>query len=387
MMIRRTFLKRTGAVTILVASGQVWRSFAQDLSEFGVGPAFEPWKTWRQDANRGPMALVRAAILSSNAYNTQPWLFKITNSRIEIYADERRNLGAFDPYLREMHFSLGCALENLLLASGAIGYANNVTYIPGTLTPLPANALLKLVAQVDLAPGSSVKSELYDAIPHRHTNRHPFNAIRPIPPEFIQSLRRISGDMPDVKMFVFSADSERKELASLIETSSTKFISSPDVSHSTERWFRTQDELQKSGDGVLADPPTSVASHAQPSAPQSYREMMLTGRLFGLIAVRDRYDRAQTIRAGRVWQSAHLLATARGLAGRPANGAVELIDLERRLNQAPQSAVRLAAITGDSSWQPTFMFYMGYPTQSSSASARRSVEAVVISKFDSKVNQ
>jgi hypothetical protein len=81
------------------------------------------------------------------------------------------------------------------------------------------------------------------------------------------------------------------------------------------------------------------------------------------------------------------LATARGLAGRPANGAVELIDLERRLNQAPQSAVRLAAITGDSSWQPTFMFYMGYPTQSSPASARRSVEAVVISKFDSKVNQ
>jgi nitroreductase len=107
---------------------------------------------------------------------------------------------------------------------------------------------------------------------------------------------------------------------------------------------------------------------------------MLTGRLFGLIAVRDRYDKPQTIRAGRVWQRAHLLATARGLAARPANGAVELIDLESRLSQPPQTADHLAEITGDSAWQPTFMFYMGYPTQPAAASARRRLESVVIAK-------
>jgi nitroreductase len=387
MMIRRVFLKRAAAVTILVAGGQVWRSFAQDTPEFGIGPAFEPWKTWRQDANRGLMALVRAAILSSNAYNTQPWLFKVTNSRIEIYADERRNLGAFDPYLREMHFSLGCALENLILASGATGYAANVTYFPGALTPVRSNLEPKLVVSVNLATDNSVDSELYDAIPHRHTNRSPFNALKPIPPEFIRSLEAVSAGTLDVKMFIFTPDLERKKIARLIETASTKFIANPEVSHSTERWFRTRDELQKFGDGVLAAPPqSSAASHSQPGAPQSYTEMMLTGRLFGLIAVRDRYDKPQTIRAGRVWQRAHLLATARGLAARPANGAVELIDLESRLSQPPQTADHLAVITGDSAWQPTFMFYMGYPTQPAAASARRRLEAVVIVKSGPRAN-
>ena len=73
----------------------------------------------------------------------------------------------------------------------------------------------------------------------------------------------------------------------------------------------------------------------------------MSGRVFGLIAVRDRYDRPETIRAGRIWQRAHLLATARGLAARPANAAVEVIDNERRLNLEPKTSARLAQFTGD----------------------------------------
>jgi hypothetical protein len=97
-MERRSFLCGSAVMTIMVANGQVWRAFGQDSPEFGEGPAFEPWKTWPEDAKQGPIALVHAAILSSNAFNTQPWLFKVSQSRIELYADLRRNLGAFDPY-------------------------------------------------------------------------------------------------------------------------------------------------------------------------------------------------------------------------------------------------------------------------------------------------
>src|SRR5579864_8562189 len=118
-MDRRNFLRTTAAVTILVANGQVWRAFGQDdiHTEIPDGPEFEPWRTWTQDAQVGPLALIRAAILSANCFNTQPWLFKVTDKLIEVYADTKRNLGAFDPYLREMHFSLGCGLENLMLTA------------------------------------------------------------------------------------------------------------------------------------------------------------------------------------------------------------------------------------------------------------------------------
>jgi nitroreductase len=72
---------------------------------------------WRTDAREGPLALVRAALLASNPHNTQPWLFKLTPAKVELYAHTARNLGSFDPYLREMHIGLGCALENMLLAA------------------------------------------------------------------------------------------------------------------------------------------------------------------------------------------------------------------------------------------------------------------------------
>src|SRR5215469_6691105 len=70
---------------------------------------------------RGPLVLVRAAILSANPHNSQPWLFKVTASQIDLYADRRSNLGAVDPFLREMHIGLGCALENLGLSAAANG--------------------------------------------------------------------------------------------------------------------------------------------------------------------------------------------------------------------------------------------------------------------------
>ena len=62
---------------------------------------------------RGAAGLVRAGILAASPHNTQPWRFRVSPTRVELYADPARSLGAFDPYLREMHIGLGCAVENM----------------------------------------------------------------------------------------------------------------------------------------------------------------------------------------------------------------------------------------------------------------------------------
>jgi hypothetical protein len=49
---------------------------------------------------------------------------------------------------------------------------------------------------------------------------------------------------------------------------------------------------------------------------------MLSAPLIGFIAVRDRYAQEQCLQAGRIWQRAHLFATANGLAARPCNEQV-----------------------------------------------------------------
>ncbi len=96
-MQRRSFLKGAGVVTIAVVGGGVWRAYDQGVLSVGEGPAYQPWKDWRSVANDSPLALVRAAILAASPHNTQPWLFKITNSSIELYMDTKRNVGALDP--------------------------------------------------------------------------------------------------------------------------------------------------------------------------------------------------------------------------------------------------------------------------------------------------
>src|SRR5450432_482592 len=138
-------LAGTGAF-VLVVGGGVWRAADQGVFSTGEGPAYEPWDDWRT-TTRGPLDLVRAAILAANPHNSQPWLFHVTQTQIDLFADYRRNLGTVDPFLREMHIGLGCALENLLLAATANGYITQVTFLPDA-------ADATLVARIGLTRGS-----------------------------------------------------------------------------------------------------------------------------------------------------------------------------------------------------------------------------------------
>ena len=126
-MDRRTFLKGGGVITVAVLGGGVWRAYDHGVFSTGHGPAYEPWKDWRTASGNGPLALVRAAILAASPHNTQPWLFKVSNSAIELYIDTTRNVGPLDPYLREEHIGMGCALENLMQAAAANGYQAAIT--------------------------------------------------------------------------------------------------------------------------------------------------------------------------------------------------------------------------------------------------------------------
>jgi nitroreductase len=391
---RRSFLKGTGIVTVAVVGGGVWRAWDQGVFSVGDGQAYEPWKDWRNAGKDDPLALVRAAILAASPHNTQPWLFKISDSAIELHIDTQRNVGALDPYLREEHIGMGCALENLMLAAPANGYAATAEYFRGKLGPISAEPKTQIVARVSLSSGKREESELYNAIPLRHTNRGPYDPRKAISPDFVDALQHLPDGSADVKLFLFTAEADRKKITEISSAANTEIYSDPDVQHGSERWIRTKwSSVQKYRDGLTIDafglPPiaTAIAKMmsvrmlrwaASHSTANGYSNLMLSAPLIGFIAVRDRYAQEQCLLAGRIWQRAHLFATARGLAARPCNEAVEMVDHERALGRPASRAALLNEITADPTWQPTFVFYMGYPKLSAHASPRRPVQAVVV---------
>lgn len=381
-------------MTIAIVGGGVWRAYDQGVFSTGQGPAYEPWKNWRQETNDSPLALVRAAILAASPHNTQPWLFKVSDSAIELHIDKRRNVGALDPFLREEHIGMGCALENLLLAAAPNGYAVATTIAPGKLAPIPAASKSELLARVELTPGKREESELWRTIPLRHTNRAPYDTQRGIPGDFADALRRLPEDETDTRLFLFTGETERKKIVEASSAANTELYSDAAVQAGSEPWLRLKwSEVQHRRDGLTIDAfglpsiatgvakmmtPRMLAWAASHSEKNGYAQLMLSAPLLGMIAVRDRYDREQCLHAGRIWQRAHLLATARGLAGRPCNELVEMVDHERALGKPASRLALLNEITGDAAWQPTFVFYMGYATLPAHASPRRPLEAVTL---------
>ena len=393
-MQRRSFLKGAGVVTVAVVGGGVWRAYHQGVFRVGEGPAYEPWKDWRNHSSEGALTLVRAAILAASPHNTQPWLFKVTNSSIELYLDTQRNTGALDPYLREEHIGMGCALENLALAAAVHGYQATATPVPGKLGPIPSETTPKLVARVDLTPGRREETELHDAIPRRHTNRSPYLPQKPIPQAFLDAMSRLADGEVDVRIFLFPGEAERKKIVEISAAANSEIYADPEVGRGSGRWIRVNwSEVQRFRDGLSIDvlglPPTAIAIakmmplstlrwFASRTPKNTYSDLMLSAPLIGIIAVHDRYNQEHCLRAGRLWQRAHLLATARGLAGRPCNEAVEMIDHEKAVGKQGRRAEMFAELLGDASWQPTFLFYMGYPTLTARASPRRPVEKLVL---------
>lgn len=70
--------------------------------------------------------LVRFATLAANAHNTQPWTFRIGENTVGILPDFSRRTLVVDPDDHHLYASLGCAIENLVIAANARGKSADV---------------------------------------------------------------------------------------------------------------------------------------------------------------------------------------------------------------------------------------------------------------------
>jgi hypothetical protein len=118
--------------------------------------------------------LMRYATLGANSHNTQPWWFSVDRHRIRIAPDYGRRCPAVDPDDHHLFASLGCAAENLVEATAAVGLKASPVFAADGI-------------DIQLEPAPLAQSPLFEAIPHRQSTRAPFDGK----PVAVESLRLI----------------------------------------------------------------------------------------------------------------------------------------------------------------------------------------------------
>jgi nitroreductase len=369
-------------VVVVTSGGLAWRVVDQGVLTPGSGPAYEAWRA--NLAGAGPLSLVRAAILAANAHDTQPWAFRIAADRIDLFADRTRSIGTVDPLGRELEISLGCALENLLLAAPANGYHATLTLLPDASDP-------DHVARVELSAGAAAVSELFEAIPRRHTDRSAYDATKAVDRTILDDLAALAGeDAASLHWLETGPATER--FAELTVLATEALIADPEQSRDDFAWYR-QDwgEIQRRKDGITMDTaalpepmrlfvrvlPASDRSTLQAGWVDATRDRhVATAAAFGLIAVDDGRDPAQRMAAGRLFQRAHLAATVRGLAMQPLNQVLERVDREASAGLEPTFESAVAELTPPDG-QVVTAFRIGHPTTTPHLSPRRPAEEVL----------
>ncbi len=384
---RRSILKiaGVGAGTLAVAgaSGLTWRAVDGGVFATGTGPAYAAWAE-SSPSGQSALGMVRAAVLAANAHNTQPWHFTVAADRIDLFADTSRNIGTLDPLEREMHISLGCAIENLVLAGPPNRKASTVHLLPD-----PADRTH--IARVDLTSTRESASGLFAAIAHRHTNRAAYDTRRPVAPRQLDGLGSLV-DAPDTQVVWFTGAKDKRAFGDLTIRATQAIIADPQQAADDFAWYRTDwHEIQAKKDGITIDPSGQSSfiralAKVLPVSRQQNNDGWLSGTrgtqiptaaAFGAIVVRDPLDPAQRLRAGRIWQRMHLSATADGLAMQPLCQVPERIDRERSAGLPAHFTTAMSALL-PARWHPIMTFRVGYPTTDALRSPRRPATDVLL---------
>lgn len=388
LLSRRGFLKGAAAALAVATAGGLIRAIDQGGFSTGEGAAYEPWHDWmEEEEGADPLfKLIKASILAASAHNTQPWLYRIRGQEIDVFADVSRNIGTMDPYYREMHISLGCAIENLIIAAHANGYEPELKLYPGGLDRIQ-------MATISLAQGKAAPSELFHAIGSRHTNRSAYDTAKSVDDMVLRQLEQLSMDLPDIKL-VWFADSHRKEeMGNIIVRATEAIIADKRQAGDSHKWYRHDwDELQLRKDGTSMDATgnsglTRFFGKMLPISEKTSNEYWLkmtkeqhvpTASAFGTLLVHNQTDRIQLLQAGMAWQRMHLWAAKNGLAMQPLNQPHERRDRELQLGLKPEIGQALENLIQAPGYEGVFTFRIGYPLSEALASPRRPAEEVVL---------
>ena len=307
------------------------------------------------------MFLLNFATLAPSTHNTQPWLFRVEADYIDVFLDERRWLKIADADKRELHLSVGCALENLAIAAEHYGFRPRVTYFPDE-----TNAAL--AARVELPPIEVPALE--HAAPHfralltRHTNRGVY-ADKQVSEDVLEQLRACVTE--DGLGLVTSQDVVLKHrIDKLMVEADARQSADPAWREELGHWMGAGAFGQAWLVAKLAQLAVTYLDSGKSTAKKDSEALMSAPVLAVLVSRTN--DRLSQVLAGRAFERVFLTAEHLGLRLHPMNQVLQVPDLKKELSASLPRA--------DS--YPHLCFRLGYADAEASRSPRRPLREVLV---------
>lgn len=333
---------------------------------------FDPKVTpWTIDKKRFPAGgslrdkmkfLIQYAILAPSSHNTEPWQFRIHDNAIDLLMDYSRWLKVADADQRELHISVGCALENLVVAAEHFGLGHTEVLMPNTSEPL-------LAARITFAEGGSAaqhrEPRLFEMILVRHTNHGVYDG-HPIPDDVRARLVACCIE-PDIFVHLTDDLTIKKSVDDWVVKSDAVLFAKPEYREELAYWI---------GKGVfgsswlMAKLGQFAVSHFNmgKSIGKKDHELLMSSPVFGLIAS-ERDGRRQQIMVGQVYQRISLLAASHGIWCQPISQIVQVAETKQELLMAAPEGGLI----------PQHPFRMGFAQAEREHTPRRPVADVLVS--------
>jgi len=306
--------------------------------------------------------LLGYAVLAPSTRNTQPWKFSVAGGTIGLFADFSRWQPVADAGRRELYLSLGCALENLLVAAGHFGFHHELAYLPD-----PGNQ--ELVATVSLGPGGPRSPERaavgLETIRRRRAD-HGVYLPRAVPSAVIRQLEECVVE-PELRLDLITDSGLKQAVDDLNLQADVREFADPEFRKELGHWigqgvFGTSWLLSQIGRLAVSSLNLGKARARKDS------ELVESAPVLALVSARTD-ERRHQVKSGQALERLWLLATELGLSVHPMSQALELPDLRREMG-------RLVSV-GDGF--PMQLFRLGYAKALETGhTPRRPVEEVLI---------
>jgi hypothetical protein len=185
--------------------------------------------------------LLRYAVLAPSSHNTQPWLFKVEDDVLYVYADRTRALPVVDPDDRELIISVGAAIFHIRVALQNFSYAGAVEILPKKHDP----DLLARISLGDQHSPTANEQQLFRAIPKRRTNRSRFEETK-LPQSLLLDLETTASSEGATLKFI-NDDLQRNAVADLVGEGDRLQMADKSFRRELAAWVRSNRSIQQDG--------------------------------------------------------------------------------------------------------------------------------------------